>query len=288
MRRFSIITISVLCIGLLLMQVSVAAEKGLLWRISGKGDDSYLFGTMHSDDPRITQLPAIVKSHYNQADTLMLEIALDQSTTASVAALMMQAPQETLSKQIGVSLAHEASQALESKGIPPSVTEMLKPWAVVMTLSMPRMESGQFLDKQLYDRAVASGKQFHPLETPEEQISILSSLSLDEQKSLLRHVLDEYQTYPRMFERLTEAYLARDLGKINDISLANPISTDSALQDKVMTRMLLQRNQHMFERMKPFLSRGKVFIAIGALHLIGDEGLIALLRQHGYKVNCLY
>jgi uncharacterized protein YbaP (TraB family) len=148
--------------------------------------------------------------------------------------------------------------------------------------------TGQFLDKQLYDRALADGKQFQPLEKPDEQLSVFTSLTLDEQKSLLRHVLDEYRTYPRMYEQLTEAYLARDLDTLADISFGNPISDDPALQEKFMQQMLTRRNHRMVERMEPHFKRGKVFVAVGALHLVGDEGLIALLRKRGYSVTPLY
>jgi uncharacterized protein YbaP (TraB family) len=126
------------------------------------------------------------------------------------------------------------------------------------------------------------------LEKPDEQLSVFTKLTLDEQKSLLRHVLDEYRNYPRMYERLTEAYLARDLDTLEEISFGNPISDDPALQDKFMEHMLTRRNHRMVERMAPHFKQGKVFVAVGALHLIGDEGVIALLRQRGYTVTSVY
>jgi uncharacterized protein YbaP (TraB family) len=72
------------------------------------------------------------------------------------------------------------------------------------------------------------------------------------------------------------------------ISFTNPISDDSALQEKVMNQMLTRRNHRMVERMEPFFNQGRVFVAVGALHLVGDEGLISLLRQRGYTVNRIY
>ncbi|PVV27025.1 MAG: hypothetical protein B6D79_04435 [gamma proteobacterium symbiont of Ctena orbiculata] len=277
-----------LIIYLLQVQFAFADEKGLLWQIKGSNVDSCLFGTIHSEDPRVTRLPEAVETYFNNADILMLEMSLDLMTSARVAGLMLQDADGSLSKQVGESLAQEATEAMQSLGVPPQVTEFLQPWAVVMTLSAPPQVSGQFLDKQLYSKAIEAGKQFQPLESPEEQISVFTSMTIKEQKSLLHNVLDEYQSYPGMYEQLTKAYLARDLDKLVEISFANPMSDDPALQDKVMEQLLTRRNHRMLERMEAYFNQGKVFIAVGALHLVGEEGLISLLRQRGYTVSRIY
>jgi uncharacterized protein YbaP (TraB family) len=273
---------------MLQVQLGFADEQGLLWQIRGDNIDSYLFGTIHSEDHRITQLPEPVEESFNRADILMLEMSLDRMTTATVASKMFQEANSSLSKQVGKSMAQEASQAMLSFGVPAEMTELMKPWAVVMTLSMPPQVSGQFLDKQLYDKAKVADKRFQPLESPEEQLSVFTKLTLKEQKSLLRTVLDEYKNYPGMYEALTKAYLARDLDRLVAISFANPISDDPALHEKFMDQMLTRRNHRMVERMVPLFNQGKVFVAVGALHLVGDEGLISLLRQRGYSVNRIY
>jgi uncharacterized protein YbaP (TraB family) len=273
---------------LLQVQICHAEEQGLLWQIKGSNIDSYLFGTIHSEDPRVTKLPGLVEDCFNSADILMLEMSLDLVTSTSVASMMLQEPDSSLDKQVGKPLADEAVEAMQSKGVPPEVTNSMQPWAIVMTLSMPPQVNGQFLDKKLYDMALAVGKQFQPLETPDEQVSVFTMLTLSEQKSLMRNVLDEYQSYPRMYERLTKAYLARDLDTLVSISFTNPISDDSALQEKVMNQMLTRRNHRMVERMEPFFKQGKVFVAVGALHLVGEEGLVSLLRQRGYMVSPIY
>lgn len=288
MGRVSHYFIRFILICLLHVQIGFAEEHGLLWQIKGSNTDSYLFGTIHSEDPRITQLPEPVEASFNRADILMLEMSLDMVTTATVASKMFQEPNGSLSQQVGKSMAQEAAEAMQLLGVPPEMTDLMRPWAVVMTLSMPPQVSGQFLDKQLYDKAMVAGKRFQPLESPDEQISVFTMLTLKEQKSLLRNVLDEYQNYPRMYEELTKAYLARDLERLADISFANPVSDDPVLQDKFMSKILTYRNHRMVERMEPLFSHGKVFIAVGALHLIGDEGLISLLRQRGYAVSRIY
>lgn len=288
MKKVYSMAARLLLLWLLLLPTAFAAEQGLLWHISGEGVDSHLFGTMHSEDPRVTRLPELVERHFTAAETLVLEVSLDQQSEMSAAAQMMLPEQSSLTTLVGEALSLRAKQAMQSRGIPAAVTEQLQPWATVLVLSMPKPQTGLVLDKVLYDRGLQSGKAFQPLESIEEQIGVFTALTIDEQKELLRNVLNEYQSYPALFEQMTTAYLSRDLGQLVKIGDENPMTADPALQKKVMTSMLDKRNQRMVERMLPILRGGKVFVAVGALHLAGDKGLISLLRQRGYKVEAVY
>lgn len=286
-EHFSMLT-RLFLLWLLLVSTAFAGEQGLLWHISGKGVDSYLFGTMHSEDPRVTRLPTEVEQRFMAADTVVLEVSLDAQTEMAAAAQMMLPQESSLTALVGEALSAQAKQAMLSRGVPPAVTERLQPWATVLVLSMPRQQGGLVLDKLLYDRAQAEGKRFQALESVEEQIAVFTSLSIDEQKALLQTVLKEYQGYPLLFEQMTEAYLSGDLAQLVKISDANPMTSDPELHAKVMTKLLDHRNRRMVKRMQTMLMEGKVFVAVGALHLPGETGLISLLRQQGYAITSLY
>ena len=273
---------------LLLSGAAQAADEGILWQVSGKGADAYLFGTMHSDDPRVTSLAPVVQQAFERADTLMLEISLDDQAQMAVAAEMILPEGRSLSGIVGKALAEQAQQAMLGFGVPPEMTERMQPWATIVTLSMPQGQSGVVLDLLLYQQAQARGKRFAALETPEEQLSVFTGLSDREQKALLQHVLSEYKTYPAMFEQLTEAYLRRDLATIARISDDNPISGDPTLQRKMMSKLLDQRNRRMVARLVSQLEKGTVFVGVGALHLPGELGLVKLLRERGYTLSLLY
>lgn len=271
---------------LLLLPLSQAvAEQGLLWHITGKGANSYLFGTMHSDDPRVTQLPGLVERRFAEADTLMLELNLDAETQMLVALEMMLPAGRSLSAIVGSKLGKRSQEAMLSRGIPVEMTERFQPWAIVITLSMPKQMTGEFLDLQLYRRSQQRGMQFRALETAEEQLAVFKSLSDSEQTQLLRHVLSEYETYPAMFEAMTEAYIREDLQQLKTISDSASLSGDTALQERFMAHLLDQRNWRMVERIVPMLKKEKLFIGVGALHLAGENGLITLLREQGYTVE---
>jgi uncharacterized protein YbaP (TraB family) len=288
MRALYLMPARLLLLWSLLVSAAFAGEQGLLWHISGKGADGYLFGTMHSDDPRVTRLPTEVARSFAAATTLVLEVSLDEQSERAAAVQMLLPASSSLTALVGEDMSRQVKQAMHTRGVPPEATERLQLWATALTLSLPKPQSGLFLDKLLYQQALAQRKKFTSLESINEQIAIFTALTVEEQKELLRNVLDEYQGYPLLLEQMIEAYLARDLEQLLKISEENPMSNNPALQEKVMTRLLDQRNRRMAVRIESLLGQGKVFIAIGALHLPGDEGVIALLRQRGYQVAAVY
>lgn len=288
MNVYQTVLIRVFTLWLLLMASAFAADQGLLWHISGKGGEGYLFGTMHSEDPRVTRLPAEVKQHFDAAETLVLEVPLDEQSQMAASVQMMVPAGSSLSALVGPELGLRAVVAMQTRGVAAETTERLQPWATALTLSMPQQQGGVVLDQVLYQQARAAGKGFKPLESINEQIAIFTALTLAEQKSLLSGVLDDYQSYPPLFEQMTEAYLARDLEQLVKISDENPMSGDAALQEKMMRRLVDSRNVRMASRIEPLLGHGKLFVAIGALHLPGEKGVIALLRQRGYTVESVY
>lgn len=288
MARLRVWLAGMLWLWMALLSSAFASEQGLLWHISGKGVDSYLFGTMHSEDPRVTTLPEAIESRFNEATTLMLEVSLDEQTQLTVAQEMLLPQGSSLSAVVGEELAKKAQVAMQEFGVPPEVTERMQPWATVVTLSMPKMETGMVLDMLLFMKGQQAGMSFQPLETPDEQLAVFTNLTASEHQSMLRSVLKDYKSYPQMFEQMTELYLKRDLAALKKMGDDNPMSGDPALQQKLMHRLLDERNRRMVSRMEPVMQKGKTFVAVGALHLPGEGGLISLLRQRGYQVTPIY
>ena len=105
----------------------------------------------------------------------------------------------------------------------------------------------------------------------------------------MRDTLRENDKFPQMFEQLIEAYLQRDLQALAALSEQQSMSaSDKALQQRFMGTLVDERNQRMVTRLLPLLEEGGVFAAVGALHLPGNTGLLAQLRQHGLRVSPVY
>lgn len=274
---------------LLLSAASVQAAGALLWKVeTERGAVSYLFGTIHIDDPRVTALPEPVKNSIDSAKIVVLEMKLTPELQVLMAQAVMLPPEQKLSDLLPADLYHSVLGAMGKRGYPDEVTARLQPWAITMTLSMPPPRTGEFLDKQIYDRALTDGKQVMGLETAEEQLAIFRDLTLADQQSLLRVTLKDIEKMPEMMETMTRAWLQRDMDKLIAMNEESISELPQSLQRRFGRRLLETRNHRMAERALPILQEGGAFIAVGALHLAGDEGLVALLREKGIKVTPVY
>lgn len=192
-----------------------------------------------------------------------------------------------LATVLGPELYERVTDAMSGYGMPEMVIRTLKPWAIMAMLSMPKPSSDPILDLVLHQRAIDAGKPAAGLESAQEQLSILDGLTLNEQISLLKTTLDQLPAIPKMTQQLLQAYINDDLGQIVQIEKQYKDQNSSAVMKKFYNRLNTARNLRMVERMQTYLQQGNSFIAIGALHLAGPEGLVALLRQKGYTVSSI-
>lgn len=263
-------------------------DHGLLWKIEAPGaKPSYLFGTIHVDDPRVTALPAPVGSALDGADRFVMEALLDGDSLTQMAKAMYFDDGRTLEQVIGRDLYAATLKALKARGIPDANVEKQKPWAVMMALSMPAPETGEFLDLVLETRAAKQGKPVAGLETMAEQIAVFNDLPMPDQVALLKETVRTQPELEKDYGELIRAYLARDLRRLSEISDKHDPEEDR-LYRTVTDRLLTRRNARMQQRMAPFLKQGNAFIAVGAAHLGGDTGLLNLLEQAGYRVIPIY
>ena len=159
-----------------------------------------------------------------------------------------------------------------------------------MILSSPKQKTGRVLDLSLHERAERQGKSTCGLETVEEQVAIFDTASVAEQLILLRDTVKRYSQLPDLFTRLIDRYLARDLAGLLTLSQESG-PTDAAVKrvfDVFMQRLLDQRNPRLLDRMDAAIRAGGAFIAVGALHLPGEQGLLRLLHQQGYALEAVY
>jgi uncharacterized protein YbaP (TraB family) len=264
-------------------------SRGLLWKIETPGTSpSYLFGTFHTSDPRITVLPCPVKAVFDQASSYTMELITNGAGIVSMAEAMFFDDGKTLKDVVGDALYKDTLKVIgisdpgKTRGI-----NSMKPWAVMMTLSSPRQNSGLPLDLALQYQATRQGKPTYGLETMEEQIAVFNGMSLADQVTLLRDTVQTQKGAQDAMEELTQAYLDRNLAGL--MALNEQFKpADTRVYDTLMDRLLVQRNRNMAGRMQKYLKQGNAFIAVGALHLPGDSGLLKLLSAGGHQVTRIY
>ncbi len=264
-------------------------EHGLLWRVEKSGlAPSYVFGTIHSEDQRVLSSLSHVTQALDSAQRLALEMDLNAAATGFVLQAMVFSDGRTLPSVVGKALFERTAAAARDHGLTAQQIVVFKPWAITTLLSMPKATTGVFMDKVLYDEAREQGKRVFGLETPEEQVAVLDGIAMKDQVRLLEDTLAHYHRMPEMFEKLINAYLTRDLGSME--ALYDKYMSDSSerLTELLRERLLVERNQRMVTRMMPLLEQGNTFVAIGSLHLPGEQGILRLLVGQGFRVERVY
>jgi uncharacterized protein YbaP (TraB family) len=266
-----------------------AEEQGILWRIDGAATQpSYLLGTIHSDDARITTLPVTITNIFQQADSFSGEIDMDLPNLMQASQATLLPEGESLQQLLDSTLYQQTVQLLAAYGMPELVVQRMKPWAAAATLSLPRPQTGLFLDMLLYTQAAAQGKRVYGLETVSEQVGAMESMPRDLQIIMLRDAVAQHDQLDQIIEALINAYLQRDLTALESISDKAMQQGDARVAQLFTSQVVVNRNRRMLERMQPRLGEGNAFIAVGALHLPGKDGLLTLLRNKGYRVSPVY
>lgn len=270
--------------------------EGLLWKVEKPGiAPSFLFGTMHVTDPRVTTLTPAAQTAYEAAGTVVIETieVLDQQKMmASIMQkpdLMMFTDQTTLVSLLPAGEVDFVNKALEARGIPPTSVAKMKPWVITTMLSLPACElqrkagGAPVLDAKLAQDAVAGGKKLEGLETAVEQLESMASLPM---QLHIQGLVDTLKIGDRMGDVTETMVVLYTQGKIGTIWPLFRAVLSSGENDVMFEKtMITARNHTMAKRAGPILDAGSAFIAVGALHLSGSEGLVELLRKAGYTVS---
>jgi len=276
--------------------------KGLLWKIEQPGrKPSYLFGTMHLTDPRVLKLPDAAQNAYSGADTVAIETdeVLDPKAPMAVLAeqpdLMMFTDDTTLEKIIPRDKVEAVKTALRQRGISLASVNRMRPWMLTSMLAMPACELARtkagspFLDIKLAQDARAAGKRIAGLETMKDQLGAMASLPMQFHIDGLIETLALGPSLPDVFETMTILYTQGDIGMIFPLMRSvSPGGVESGSNYAAFEETMVNaRNRVMADRAVPLIDQGNVFIAVGALHLPGKDGLVSLLQGKGYRVTAL-
>ena len=265
--------------------------RGLLWRVSKKGvAPSHVFGTIHVTDPRLAELPAVVRGVFDSAKSLMLEFMPDAYSKERFLEAALFLDHQTLEQKIGTEDFQRAVEHLQPIGLSREFVNRLKPWGVLLNLRSAAGKDGSPLDVQLFQLARARRIPLLQIEEVEEQIFTFDEFPMESQIALLKHSLTHRDELVALAERTLDAYLRRDLAAIWELRekfmARHP---EIAAHQAVMTkRVVHDRSVVMAFRMQRELRRGAAFVALGALHLYGDKGVLALLEEDGYRSTRVY
>jgi len=290
----------------IMAEVRAAASQikntnAVLWRVEKSGlKPSHLFGTIHVSDPRILAMPQPALEAINTAKIVALEIA-DMSPAAMMQAvarvpqLMVYTDGSRLDQKLTEDDFEKVSGVLTTAGMPPQMAALIRPWLVSIMLAVPpcetkRAASGKpVLDPYIGSLAKARKIPLVGLETVESQLKSMSAIPDTDQLAMLRASLAFLGQHEDIFETLLHAYLKRDLGVV--LALTEGMAKIAGLEKSGFAsfsrELINKRNHKMFDSSLPMIDQGGAFIAVGAAHLIGDTGLVALVRKAGFTVTAV-
>ncbi len=262
-----------------------AGEKGLLWQVEApNGKVSYLFGSMHTDDPRVNDYPEVLTNALAQADSFYMEAFPPNDPTIFLM------PDRTNAQLLHEDELDKVRELAERHSMRFDIAMRMKPWLLAIVFDLPKPQSDFSQDAMLAAMARDKGKQVLALESADEHFSVLDLFTIDEQVEMLRAVLKHSQEdKERDFETLIKAYMSGDTEKIGmvDEKITRGMLS-KALWDKMRVKILDERNVLMADRMAVAANEGSVFVTMGASHLGGKQGVVAKLREKGFKLSVLF
>ena len=266
--------------------------RGLLFRVDAPGKPpSWVFGTVHSNDPRVTALPDAVSDALAKSRRLAPEIFLSVGDLPDFFASAQFDDGRRLADYFDPATLAAIRAALGVRAPPPQAFDHLKPWAILLLLAQsPDAGAAPTLDEVLIDDARRRRMTVIGLELPEEQIASLDTVPVASQVALARWALARRGDLAAENEAAITAWLAGDLAGLAALAAA-PGRGDPALAAHLaqLTRhLVVNRSVLMAHRLFLPLREGRIFVAVGALHLYGRDGLLALIRAQGYRVRRVF
>jgi uncharacterized protein YbaP (TraB family) len=291
MTRASVVACALL---ILASAASAAAPfaEGRLWRIARAGvPDSYVLGTIHIADARVSRIVPPIADALGRSRTLAVEVApWALSGDASVDLEQLERGQR-LEALVGSGVYAQVRSALLDQGMTEPAIARLKPWAAMLRVAqIAHTYEAPSLDENLLVAARERGIRVLPLELIDEQIAAFDTVPLESQVALLAHAIAHRHALATTVEPTIRAWLRGDLAAITRMSqTAGDGFPGMQRHYAALARHVVHdRTVLLHHRLNSPLRAGRVFVAVGASHLYGNAGLLALLRNDGYRVTRLW
>jgi len=280
--------------------------KGYFYKVTRDGvRPSYLFGTLHLADPRITHIPQTVSEALKGSSTLIVEVRDTMPEVENAPPKQMKAKARLAFKSLALAepdhwperlLSRDDLEKLQAevaaRHVSTDAIGRLKPAFLALWLDTPACATGSktmpVLDTILVEQAKADQVKVAGLESISQQVEALDHLGTDDDRALLRSTIMQMRHADDLVETAIRRYVEGDLGALvawmrsPDIVLGSEAArTPPAFLDLLLDA----RNEAMLPKITSYLNEGGAFIAVGAAHLPGEQGLAALIEKQGFTLE---
>ena len=279
------LSFSILCVS-----IAHSAETTSLWKVTGDGSGPsiYLAGSIHILSEDDHPLHPAFEAAYRASDDLVLEIATNDDPGSDTLALEkgMYGKGRKISDDLSPEMYAELGKYLKGVGLPTTAMDGFRPWMAGMTISITeimkmggRPELG--VDTFFEERAVKDGKTVRGLETTEFQIDLFAKLNKDEQEKMLGSTLKDMASVETDFPKMVKAWREGD-----DATVEMMIDDSMSGTPQFRKALLDNRNENWAKKINEYLKGDKdIMVIVGAAHLVGEKGLIKLLKGSGLRVE---
>jgi uncharacterized protein YbaP (TraB family) len=271
--------------------------KSLLWKISGNGikDTSYLYGTIHLIDKKDFVLTPQLKRSFKKTHALVLEvnIEIDTPTKQEMARKMMYPNRQSIKNYVSPSdynyLHSYLIDTLKISALKTTIYEMMTPFFFESIVTAEQIDNVKSYEKTLAKMAGKKEKLF--VETIQEQMEIVRGDSLElEIENLMKNMRAGKLNADKEMKEMIKLYVNQDLQELYNYVTTSfiELEKDPAKRDEMLAKMLTNRNKKWIPLLTNWMQEKTLFIAVGAGHLAGDEGVINLLKRQGYTVEPVF
>ncbi|MFK3870735.1 MULTISPECIES: TraB/GumN family protein [Pseudoalteromonas] len=277
---------------LLCLSFASHSEPGL-WQIEKNGVKSYLFGTVHVGDATMKGLPKKVTDALDASDQVIVEVDVSAISPMEMQRrsmpFMMLKNGNTLQSELSEQNYKKLQQYFSNKSIDIAMFNNLAPWAVMVTMLQMEFQNIGFsdqygIDKQVLAYTKANNIPVGELETLEYQMEMFNNLSLLSNE-MIEETFEQLADVETYFITLVNAWKNGDMATLT--KYYNESFDDSNYGEISEQVMLIERNNNWIKELTPRIGKEKLFIAVGALHLPEQHGLLKQFKDQGFTVTRL-
>jgi uncharacterized protein YbaP (TraB family) len=264
--------------------------RHLVWRVTkGPRTVAFLVGSVHVLTKAAYPLPPVFDAVFAESSTLVEEV--DLGAAGDIAALLPTASSaiftdgQTLRNVLDPATFRQVESKVATTGMPMALVERMKPWLLSMLLVVPELtragfDPSQGLDRHYYERAKAAGRPVRGLETAAYQVERLNGLPLPVQVEMLKTTLEDVEAQVASVGLIVTAWRTGDLATLERLLLQSFRESPA-----IYERLLVERNRDWVPKIAQCeVEPTPCLVVVGAAHLLGSDGLVALLGAAGFTL----
>ena len=290
MRRVALVLAVVVVATPLIVAAETGTEPGktFMWRVERGGTTVYLLGSIHAMKEDSYPLPSIIEQAFAESEIVVFEVDADEMPAAAIQMLSAGtlAGGRTLESVVGPATWAKFSDRMREAGFDPKMCVSMKPWMAALTLTAFEMTSAGYLpsagiDAYFSDRAKDAGKERMALETVDFQVGLFADLTDQQSLAFLTYTLLDLESLVPELDRLSAYWRDGDVAPIEEYLL-------DGLEEfpDLFAKLVTVRNRSWLASIEEMLAGDRdAMVVVGAMHLVGEGGLVQLLRERGHTVE---